>query len=191
VGLILAAGVASANESIWEQGPGSGFKDDTWHLGVSAGGGVGAEMFGGRVEHDLAVGQVSAGWIFTDLVAKEHWWRGNWELRGELFGGSQIEPARYMAGVTPGLRYHFATGTRLVPFVQGGAGLSATGIRQTDLSTTFEFNLMTGAGANFFITDGTALSLEYRLFHLSNAGIKVPNTGLNTHLLLAGISWWF
>lgn len=188
---LFSVASACAADSIWPRGVGNGFRDDTYHAGLSLGGGLGATILGSQREHDLALGQVTAGWIFTELLADDRWWRGNWELRGEIFGGSQIEPTRYLAGITPALRYHIATGTRVVPFVQGGAGVGATDIRQEDLSTTFEFNLMAGAGINIFVTDTTSIGVEYRLFHLSNAGIESPNTGVNTHMVLAGVSWWF
>jgi lipid A 3-O-deacylase len=185
------AAIAEAEQPIWPRGIGNGFSDDTYHAGISLGGGLGAEIFGGQREHDLLLGQLNTGWIFTDIVASDRWWGGNWELRGEAFGGAQVEPSRYLAGITPALRYHFATGTRTVPFIQGGAGVSVTDIRQRDLSTTFEFNLMIGAGANYFFTEQSSIGLEYRLFHLSNAGIELPNTGLNTHLIMLGFSRWF
>jgi len=94
-------------------------------------------------------------------------------------------------GLTPALRYHFATGTRFVPFIQGGAGVSLTDIRRPDLGTDFEFNLMCGGGLNYFIRDNLSLTAEYRLFHLSNAGIRLPNTSANAHIFLAGVAFWF
>jgi len=45
-----------------------------------------------------------------------------------------------MAGFAPHLRYNFATGTRWIPYLEIGAGLSATSIGPTDLSHFFEFN---------------------------------------------------
>lgn len=192
---LLGASLASASElsseSIWKTSKGNGFKEDTVQWGVSAGGAKGVNLLGSQVEHDFILGNVNAGWIFTDVVCPDHWWGGNWELRGELFGGGQIDPSRYVIGLTPALRYHFATGTPFVPFFQAGAGVSATDVRGPDLSTDFEFNLMIGGGVNYFITDNVALGLEYRLFHLSNAGIESPNTGVNSHAILAGVSWWF
>ena len=195
-GLIFLATLVSAADpqdrsSIWKDAIGSGFKEDTTQLGFSAGGAIGVKALGTQVEHDFYMGNVNAGWIFTDVVCPDKWWSGNWELRGELFGGQQLEPSRYLVGGTLALRYHFVTHTPLVPFIQGGAGLSATDIREPDLSTDFEFNLMTGVGAHYFLTDRTAITLEYRLFHLSNAGIDTPNTGVNSHAILAGVTWWF
>ena len=191
-GVLLCSTVSIfAADSIWEEGIGDGFKCGTRSVGASAGGGFGMRAWGSEQRHDFVLGNVGLGWIVTDVKGRDAWWRGNLELRGEVFGGEQLEPSRYVVGLTPELRYHFATGTRFVPFVQGGAGVSATDIKRPDLSTTFQFNLNAAAGVNVFVTDHVALNLEYRLFHLSNAGIKEPNGGVNSHLFMAGASWWF
>jgi hypothetical protein len=88
--------------------------------------------------------------MFTDVVGQDHWFRGNWELVGEIFGGEQFHPdAAYFVGGGPHLRYNFAAGHRWVPFLDLGAGATATDIRNSDISTTFEFNLQAGAGAHF------------------------------------------
>ena len=121
-----------------------------------------------------------------------HWYRGNWELRGELFGGAQFSPrSDWVVGLTPHLRYNFATGTRLIPYVDAGAGVAATSIGPPDLSHTFEFNLQAATGARWFIKKNVALSLEARYLHLSCAGIDSPNLGVNNIGGMAGISWFF
>lgn len=175
--------------AVWEGEVGYGFREKAWNVGISLGGGVGDKILGSHRHHDFLLGNVHAG-IMGPVLLDGSLLRGNVELRGELFGGHQIEPSRYVAGLTPALRYHFATGTPLVPFVQAGAGVSMTDIRGPDLSTKFEFNLMAGVGLNYFVAEQTSLSLEYRLFHLSNAGIDSPNTGVNSHVFFLGISWW-
>ncbi|HTD65858.1 MAG TPA: acyloxyacyl hydrolase [Candidatus Limnocylindria bacterium] len=199
-GLIASATALSAGDIqetnspslIWERDIGGGFKENTFQVGLSAGRGWGAHIFGSEAIHDVALAYLNAGWIFTDVELPDTWLRGNWELRGEIFGGEQLRPERYIVGITfPTFRYHLATGTRVVPFVQLGAGGTVTDIKGPDLSTTLEFNLHMGAGVNYFITERVAFSLEYRLFHLSNARIETPNHGVNSHLVLAGLSYWF
>jgi predicted porin len=56
-------------------------------------------------------------------------------------------------------------------------------------STQFNFISSGGFGAHYFFTKNTALTLEGRIRHLSNAGIKQPNHGINTYLALAGIAY--
>jgi lipid A 3-O-deacylase len=130
--------------------------------------------------------------VFSHLKGTGHWYSGNWELLGDLFGGFQYHPDRaYLAGVTPILRYEFATGTRFVPFIDLGAGATLTDIRDGDLSTKFEFNLQYGFGTHYFLRDDLALTAQYRFIHLSNAGISSPNLGVNNNTVYLGLSWFF
>lgn len=125
-------------------------------------------------------------------VGVGHFYRGNWELRGELFGGSQFAPTSdSVVGLTPHLRYNFATGTRLIPYFDLGAGVTATSIGPPDLSNTFEFNLQATLGTHWFICDNLALTLEARYLHMSCAGISNPNRGLNTVLGTVGLTFFF
>lgn len=72
-----------------------------------------------------------------------------------------------------------------------GAGVSGTTIGGPDLAAGFEFHLLCGAGLQWFYRDDMAFSLEYRLGHVSNAGLKAPNVGLNTNELLLAVTWFF
>jgi hypothetical protein len=89
------------------------------------------------------------------------------------------------------LRYNFVTGSRFVPFFGLGAGVSATDIRNGDLSTTFEFNIQAGPGVRFFLGDHAAVTFQYRFIHLSNAGMDIPNQGVNSSTFLLGMTWVF
>src|SRR5205085_11908698 len=96
-------------------------------------------------------------------------------------GGGQYRPEEaYFIGGGPHLRYDFAPGHNWVPFVDLGAGVTATDIRSGDISTTFEFNLQAGAGAHYFVAKNLALTAQARFVHFSNAGIRFPNLHVNT-----------
>jgi lipid A 3-O-deacylase len=130
--------------------------------------------------------------MLTGPVAKDHFWRGNFELLGSLFGGEQFNShTAYLVGIAPLLRYNFATGSRFVPFIDGGAGLTLTDIRKPDLSTDFEFNVQAGIGAQWFFNPHIAASLQGRWLHLSNAGLDSPNQGVNTTMFLLGLNWFY
>lgn len=183
---------APAVPNLWQAGVGEGFQRGTQEISLSAGAGVGMPVFGTEWHHHWAFGTVRYGRIVTGVVARDHWFRGNLELAAEFFGGAQFEPdSAYVVGFAPQVRYLFATGTRWVPFFDIGAGVAATDIRNGDLSTTFEFDLQWGFGLNWFLTDTTALTAEYRFVHLSNAGIDYPNQGVNNSTFLIGVSWFF
>ena len=171
---------------------GEGFNKGAEELGFSAGAGLGAKVFGGGRYHDWYLGAVQYGWVISGVVERDHWYRGNWELLGEAFGGRQFVPeAADFAGIAPLLRYNFAPGHRWVPFIDAGAGLTYTDIRDRDLSADFEFNLQLGVGVRYFLRDDLALTVQYRFIHISDAGITSPNLGVNNNTVLLGMSWFF
>jgi hypothetical protein len=180
-------------EDIWVDGSvGKGFRPGFHEAGFSLGGGFGTHELGGVSPHDMVLARVYCGWVLGKVRGGDSWYRGNWELVQELFGGAQTYPGtRYVIGETTVFRYNFATGTRWVPFVDVGAGITATDIGQPDLALDFEFNLQAGPGVNYFWRRNCALTLQYRFIHLSCASIKTPNQGVNENVLYAGISWFF
>jgi lipid A 3-O-deacylase len=189
-GVTLA--LAPSQSHLRENCLGNRFRSGTMQVGFGLGAGIGTKVFGSRHAHDLALLSAHFGRIFTAEVGKGHWYRGNWEWLGELWGGWQLRPnQRQLFGLTSLIRYNFVTGSCWVPFVNLGAGFSYSDIRGRDLSTEFNFNLQLGAGAHYFLRKNTALTLQYRWFHLSNAGIKLPNNGTNTQMFFAGLSWFF
>jgi hypothetical protein len=184
--------LSDGHSSVWADGVGSGFRKGTVELDVGAGAGLGIVVLTGVGEHHWVNGIVDYGWIFSDVVGKGHWYRGNWELLADLFGGYQFSPeGAYFIGLSPHIRYNFATGSRFIPFIDFGAGATATDIREPDLSTTFEFNLQGGGGLHYFLRDDLALTFQWRFIHFSNAGIKFPNTGVNNSTFLLGLSWFW
>jgi opacity protein-like surface antigen len=75
--------------------------------------------------------------------------------------------------------------------VDGGVGVTGTGIGGPDLSGRFQFNLQGGAGVQWFIKNNVSIDLEARYLHISNADISKPNNGLNGVTGLIGISYFF
>jgi hypothetical protein len=147
---------------------------------------------GSTEAHGLALASLSYGRMIGKAWGEEHWYRGNWEIHAELFGGAQFSPtAEWLVGLTPHLRYYIDTGTRWIPFIDGGAGVAAMGIRRPDLSGTFEFNEQGNVGLQWFIRDNIALTVEAGYMHISNAGIDHPNNGVNCVKGMGGVSWFF
>jgi lipid A 3-O-deacylase len=179
-------------QSIWEKGVGEGFRRSAESLSLSAGGVYGLAAFGGIEVHDLALISLSYSHMLGPVLGEGHWYRGNPEFRLELFTGAQFSPSsEWFVGLTPHLRYSFATGTRWIPFMDIGAGLTATGIGPPDLSGTFEFNLQATTGIHWFFKDNTALTLDAGYVHWSCAGIHKPNLGLNGIMGKLGVSFFF
>lgn len=78
-----------------------------------------------------------------------------------------------------------------IPFVDGGAGVTGTGIGPPDLSGTFEFNLQAGVGIHWFMKENVALTVEARYVHWSCARISDPNLGLNGVTGMVGWTFFF
>ncbi len=177
---------------IWQGAVGEGFRHSIQTLSLDAGATVGFQAFGGQQDHNLALVSLSYGHMWGRVMGVDHWYRGNWEIRGELFAGEQFSPSNnWLVGLAPHLRYDLATGTRWIPFVDGGAGLTATGIGPPDLSGIFEFNLQANTGVHWFVRDNLALTFEAGYLHLSCAGIHYPNQGVNCVTGMVGITWFF
>jgi lipid A 3-O-deacylase len=187
-----AAGLEAPKPSIWENGIGNGFRAGAQSLSLLAGAGNGVAVFGAHEQHDLALFSLAYGHMLSGVKGEGHWWRGNWELRGELFAGAEFSPdTHWVVGLAPHLRYNFATGHRWVPFFDIGAGVTGAGIREPDLGGTFEFNLQAGGGVHWFVRDNLAVTLEGKLLHISSAGIYQPNNGVNTLMGMVGVTWFF
>lgn len=184
--------LTGARPGIWEGEVGSGFRRSIEHVGLVAGVAPGFHRFGSPQGHHLALAGLSYGKMWGGVRAKDHWWRGNWEWRVELLAGSEFSPSvHYFVGITPHLRYNYVTGTRWIPFVDFGSGVSATSIGPPDLGGWFAFNTQFGFGVNYFLRDNLALSLDARAMHVSSAGIYQPNAGMNNVLIMAGVNWFF
>lgn len=187
----LALG-SNGSQSIWERGVGEGFQCGAQSLTLSAGAAYGLAAFGSQQSHDLALASLTYGVVLDNTWKRGHWYQGNLELRAELFGGTQFSPrSDWFVGLTPHLRYDFATGTRWVPYIDVGAGVTATSIRRPDLGGAFEFNLQTAVGVQRFLTDNLALTVQAGYLHMSSAGIYEPNTGVNCVTGMAGVSLFF
>lgn len=177
-----AAQEVQAVSDFWREGPGSGFRRGTRQFGFAVGGGPGLRTLGSRQHHDLVLGSLHYGRTLGR----------NWAWQAELFGGAQVRPEdELLVGGTYLIRYHFPTHSRWLPFANLGAGLTYTSIREPDLSTGFEFNLVGGIGTHYFYARDTAVTLEARWLHLSNGGLDSPNRGTNTVMLFGGLSWFY
>ena len=189
---ILQPTVESPTNGIWLSAVGEGFRPGAQSCSVQMGAMAGLAAFGSEQAHDLALTSVSYGRFWGPVHGADHWYRGNLETRLELFGGAQFSPGRaWLVGLTPHLRYIFATGTRWLPFVDGGLGVTATSIGPPDLSDVFEFNLQGGGGCHWFLRDDLALTFEARYLHVSCAGISRPNQGVNGVMGMLGLTWFF
>jgi opacity protein-like surface antigen len=153
-----------------------------------------------------ALGPSKAGIDFVTLMprlgyvfAESH---GTPPLQGSLEGIVEAVPALvafedaqtiYCGGFNLLLRYDVATGTRVVPFLEGGAGVLLSMPQSTDRrsqfrASQFNFTLHIAPGLRYFLTPQAAISLEYRFHHISDADTTMYNPGLNSDFVLFGFS---
>jgi hypothetical protein len=79
----------------------------------------------------------------------------------------------------------------LQPYVKAAAGMVYMTQHTREQSTQFNFIEYGGTGIHYFFNKNTALTLEGRFRHLSNASIDHPNHGINSAFFLAGIAVLF
>jgi len=134
--------------------------------------------------------------IFSAETASSWNWRGFWEVEAGYWRWDDKGPRRQNTdqlgelAIAPVFRLERAadldSGVR--PFVEvaiGVHGISETWISGRDLSSNFHFGSHAGAGWYFGKNDRYELGLHIQ--HLSNAGIEVPNPGINFVLIKFGI----
>jgi opacity protein-like surface antigen len=125
---------------------------------------------------------------------------GNWHVAGHwdvaVARWFNDEPLRASSGlwdfsVTPVLRLQQTVRSEFSPYLEIGVGahlLSETSISpERRFSTALQFGSHIGVGVRF--GHQHEYDLSYRFRHLSNAGIKQPNDGIEFHEVRLG--YWF
>lgn len=173
--------------------PEEGFRSGTWHLGVKTGGADTVKIFANR-HPDIQLVPVffQIGYTITDV-------HGPFPVRGSLeviFEPTLLFVAHPETEVGGGanllFRYNFVTGTRWVPFFEVGVGILDVDLNAPrDLNSRFNFSILGGPGINYFLTDNLAVLGQVGLHHISNAGRKSPNVGVNSVMGLLGVAYYF
>lgn len=126
-----------------------------------------------------------------DPIGGEAWYRGQFQLLVEGTFLVNFEPrSGFGAGLTPLIRYNFLPNGRFIPFVELGAGIMYLDmdLEAAGRSDGLNFTPQGGVGAHYFLSERTAVTAEWRFYHISNADIELPNLGINSSLFLVGIS---
>ncbi len=75
------------------------------------------------------------------------------------------------------------TGT---PYVEAGIGAIYTDFKVDDQGSRINFNPQLGAGLEYPLKNGGAMTLGLRLHHISNGNLLKDNRGVNSALLMIG-----
>jgi hypothetical protein len=126
-----------------------------------------------------------------DPLAVSSWYEGNFDLLVEAPMLFEYHPEHgFAGGGTLMLRYNFLQLERVVPFIEGGAGVLGTDLDLKEQADGFNFSLQAGLGFHFFVLPRVAITAESRFHHISNAGLRNPNSGINDCLFLIGTSFF-
>lgn len=156
--------------------------------------GVGSSFVGfGETRHTVQTWDVipRVGFYLSDEIGKGSWYQGRHELMLELpyhmavnYGG------RSMVGGYAIGHWRFTSLDTVVPYVLGGGGLLFVDLGLPTMGTKLCFSYQGGTGLQYLINKDTAVSMEYRYHHISNAGTGHPNEPINSNKILLGISFY-
>ncbi|HTF36050.1 MAG TPA: acyloxyacyl hydrolase [Myxococcota bacterium] len=168
-----------------------------WEAGgsIASGYGFGVGIFGSNNGNlrDIRFAALVPRWGIglTDPLAEGTWYEGNLDLLVEGASLFEYHPQHgFAGGGTLMLRYNLLQSGRAVPFIEAGAGILGTDLDLRGQSDGFNFTVQGGAGLHFFVLPRVAVTAEARLYHISNAGLRVPNSGINDCLFLVGASFF-
>lgn len=121
------------------------------------------------------------GWFVADRL----------ELYGEATLLAYQQPRRAVAAGLGGLagRLYWRTQRAWMPYVMLGGGLLWTSLNVPEVDRAFNFQIFYGVGLRQVRDKGPGLLVELRNHHISNAGTKGKNLGVNAATLLAGVEW--
>jgi len=123
--------------------------------------------------------------------------RGNFEaILGLSYSEIYIGPGSYVVGLAALLRYNFVqTGSRLIPFVQGGSGIAYTDAykdnSQDAIGQALEFTPQASLGFRYLIQENWSLDAEGMYHHISNGGMAQRNAGINAFGGFLGLTYFF
>ncbi|MGO9404076.1 MAG: acyloxyacyl hydrolase [Terriglobales bacterium] len=179
--LFLAAYVAVAQDRLEEGGH---------ELQVWTGGGH--SVPGGTKDTNVWNAGVRYGWILT-APHGPGFLNGRFELAVDAvpaFVVFQRANTAYGGGVNPvGFKWIFATRGHVAPYLELNGGTLFT-THEVPYGTS-TVNFTSGAAFGMYFLRDHAWSLDVRYMHISNAGLTVPNPGVNTVQVRLGFGKFF
>jgi hypothetical protein len=133
-------------------------------------------------------------WESIDRWFDEHGIAARWIIEPWVaFVTDQAGPhqtSSFEIGVSPLFaRLTFFGDARLRPFLEGGEGIVYTDLRGQELGTRVQFTSQIGAGLDYELQRGLALTLAVRYRHMSNAGLASTNPGVDTVYGMVGLAF--
>jgi hypothetical protein len=154
--------------------------------------GGGLSVSGGTQDTSVWNAGVRYGWILTDPHGPG-FLNGRFELALDAvpaFVVFQRANTAYGAGVNPvGLKWIFATRRQVAPFLELNGGTLFTTHEVPSRTSTVNFT--PGAAFGLYFFKQHTWSVDVRYLHISNAGLTVPNPGVNTVQVRLGFGKFF
>jgi opacity protein-like surface antigen len=159
-----------------------------WNFGLGVGYGVENDIPDNISHINLLIFQPQLGIKVKDFQSGP---LRRFELLNEGVIGNAVHPGGYLLGTTLFFRFDFKPHGNIVPFFDAGASVLRTTLatRAPEVSGTTNFMPQGGLGIQYYFRPRRAFVVEYRYFHLSNAGITQPNHGFNGSELAIGFRW--
>lgn len=133
-----------------------------------------------------------AGFFLSDEIGTDSWYQGRHEVVLELPYHLAINNGgRSMAGGYVLGHWRFTSLDKVVPYVLAGGGPLFVDLGLPTMGTKLCFSYQGGTGLQYFINKQTALNVEYRYHHISNAGTAEPNEPINSNKILVGVSVYY
>lgn len=194
---VLVAGVAvlvALAAPAWAFDNTQTFVKGAYVLSLEGGAGAQFNLEGHHAQSDIAFFNVG---LRSSLLPFEPFGAGS-PLHGALELGLEPFYQRYTdprpafwAGLAAVARYHFLGLGRVVLYAELAAAAGGTDLRVREIASDFSVLLWGGPGASVFVTDSTALYAGYRYEHNSNGNTSTPNRGWESHVGVAGVSYYF
>ena len=131
------------------------------------------------------------GWFLSQELGSGCWYQGRHELLIELPLHLTVDPrvSPMVGGYLLG-SWKFTSLDNWAPYVFAGGGILYVDLGLPSMGSRLNFSYQGGTGVQYFIAKDTALSLEYRYHHISNAGTATPNEPLNSSKILLGVAFY-
>lgn len=94
-------------------------------------------------------------------------------------------------GIGVGLKYMYPVTDYVSAYIFASVGPHYITVVTRDQTNGLLFSNTVGVGLSLFVTDRSAIMMEYRLRHLSNADLGKPNAGIDNHFGAIGYAGFF
>lgn len=84
--------------------------------------------------------------------------------------------------------WKFTAAREFIPYLFAGGGVLYVDLGLPTMGSRLDFSYQGGTGLQYFLARDTAISVEYRYHHVSNADTASPNEPLNSSKILFGLT---